>query len=875
MVRVISKNSKNTVFCVLDRAFNSVFYPIIFAVICIISGLGGRETYLPMISVLCALVLLSAIFSSDNKVFLVPMLMAYYSLGRDFEELEFNSTEKGYLQSFDVEAFKYVCLLGVIMAIALVIRLSLDGTIKKAFKKRGMFTIGIICLDIAFLLNGIFSAKYEPINILYGALFGAVLTLFYFILLAMLDSSNDSITYACKTLVCASYVALFQTAIVSWGFYKNGLLFFTEEYLNHNLIRRPVLAWGVPTIIGAVIVLGIPAAMYLAKKCKYSVISYISAVLFLFGALLINSRSAMLFGAIFFVISLVFTCVGGKNKWFNRIFTLLMLTLGTGLVLYIFKEILPFGEAIKLLRFDQIKNDARIPLFKNAIDDFKSAPIFGIGINDGAFSSDLTMNNIYSMMYHNVFLQFLGAMGIVGIIAFFVHLKHLGELTVRRFTLNKLMLLLVPFMILAMSLFDNFFFYPNFQITYALFLVLAEIDFENTRRARLLSHKRIDAGRKPRVLFTYVEAGKGHIIPEGAVERSFREKYGEAVEIIHSDFYNETGDPKLKKTETLFVRTVKNQSKNFVAGALCRIGTWLCGDALSLSWTMACTPSGIQSKKRAVKHLKELDADVLFTTHWSTAYYAAGMKNPPYTVLLCPDPYTNGMFNVDVNCFLLPTEVGKKQADRRRFYAGGNVIAVDPIIRQSARDLLGKRSELRKKYGICESSFTVVLLDGGYGMAKLESTVEHLLKSKEDITIIAICGTNDELKMRLDTLDTPNNIKLIPLGYTNNILEYIALSDLFCGKAGANALAESAYFGVPIMVTTCATYIERHTKNYYVKKVGGALYIPSSRRAAKYISHFAGGRKAIDKYKTRISKLEGVSGEDSVADIIYRAAIQK
>ena len=873
MEATMPKTAKKQLFCALDKAFNSIIYPVVFAAICIISGLGGKETYIPMISMLCALVILSAIFSSDKRVFLVPMLMAYYSLGRDFEELEYKNTEN-YLQSFDIEGFKLVCVIGVIMATALVIRLSLDGTIKKAFKKRGMFTAGIICLDIAFLLNGIFSPVYDPINIAYGALLGVVITLFYFVLIAMLEDSKDPAVYACKTLVCASYVALVQASAVFLDLYKNGLLFFSYDAFGNTYMRRPILAWGLPTIIGAVIVLGIPAAMYLAKKCKYPIISYISAALFLLGSLVVNSRGALIFGVVFFAISAAIAAIKGKNKWFNRIALGLFLAIGIVALICIFKEKIPFEEALRLLRLDRITSDIRIDFFKNAIEDFKLAPIFGIGFNDGGFVNG-EINNVYGMMYHNVILQFLGAMGMVGVIAFFVHIKNLGEVTVRRFTLDKLILLLVPFMILAMSLVDNFFFYPNFQIVYVVFLALAELSLENTRRERLSAHKRGADREKPRVLFTSVEAGKGHIIPEEAVERSFREKYGEKAEVIHSDFYNETGDPKLKKTETLFIRTVKNQSKSFVAGMLCRIGTWFCGDALSLNWTMACTPSGLQSKRRAVEHLRDLDADVLFTTHWSTAYYASGMKNPPYTVLLCPDPYTNGMFNVDSNCFILPTEEGKKQAERRRFYAGGNIVAVSPIIRQSARELLGKRAELRAKYNIPEDSFTVVLLDGGYGMARLESTVKHLLKSKEDITVIAICGTNDVLKTRLDKLTAPGNIKLISLGYTEDILEYIALSDLFCGKAGANALAEAGYFGVPIIVSLCATYIERHTKNYYVKKVGGALYIPSARRAAKRISFFAKDRNAIERYKTCISRLEGISGEDAVADIIFAAATEK
>jgi len=862
------------------KAQNSVLYPIIIAVLCIFAGLNDKTVYLPIMWTMCALVILSAIFSTDNKVFLAPMLMAYYSLGSDSETFVFNDDgSHTYLQSFDTEAFKQICLCGAVMVLAIIIRLIADGSIARAFKKKGLFTLGILLLDAVFLINGIFSPNYEIKNLGYGALFVLTLTVVYFIVLAMLDRSENAITYACKCLVCASYVALCQLSVSAFKMHKAGSLFMYGENLEIIGINRQTLAWGVATIVGAVVAVGIPAAMYLAKNCKFSIVAYVSALLFLAGTVLVNTRSAMIVGTVFFLICVIICCVKGKNRWLNRIYTIFLIAIICGALLYIDKNVIPlnefFGKIRDILRLDEIENDSRIPLFKNGMEDFRSSWLFGVGFNDGGYTADIVKNNVYSRMYHNIIIQFLGSMGIVGIAAFFVHIKHLGEATVRRFSLDKLLLVFVPFMIIGMSMVDNFFFYANFQIIYSVFLAIAEISLEQSRAKKLSEHRASEEGRKPRVAFTYVEAGKGHIDPEEAVHKRFEEKYGNEAEIVESSFYNETNDKKVKKTETLFIKTVKNQNKSFIAGMMCRIGTWFCGDALSLSWVMACTPSGISSYKRAKKHLCELDCDVLFTTHWSVAYYAAHMKNAPYTVLLCPDPYSNGMFNVDVNNFLITSEAGKKQVDRRRMYAGGNVNAVPLPIRSGARKYLGKRDELRLKHGISKDSFTVVLLDGGYGMARLENTIKRLLKSKSDITIIALCGTNDKLKEDLDSLEAPENIKLMSVGYCPDIFEYIALADLFCGKSGANSLAEAAYFGVPIMVNKCITYIEKHNKNYYVRKVKGALYVPSAYLAARKIERFAKSPELLKPYKDNISVLYGISGEDMIADIIYKAAKNK
>jgi UDP-N-acetylglucosamine:LPS N-acetylglucosamine transferase len=166
----------------------------------------------------------------------------------------------------------------------------------------------------------------------------------------------------------------------------------------------------------------------------------------------------------------------------------------------------------------------------------------------------------------------------------------------------------------------------------------------------------------------------------------------------------------------------------------------------------------MQSKRRARKALIALDADVIFTTHWSTAFYASELEHPPYVVMLCPDVYSNGMFNVDVNDLLIPSEVGKADAERTRMYGGGNIAAIDFPIRNEAKALYGKKDAIRKELGIDKNEFVVTMSDGGYGLANMEATVNELLKLDAHLTVIALCGTNKELYERLRKLKDTGKI---------------------------------------------------------------------------------------------------------------------
>jgi UDP-N-acetylglucosamine:LPS N-acetylglucosamine transferase len=227
------------------------------------------------------------------------------------------------------------------------------------------------------------------------------------------------------------------------------------------------------------------------------------------------------------------------------------------------------------------------------------------------------------------------------------------------------------------------------------------------------------------------------------------------------------------------------------------------------------------------------------------------------------------MFNVDVNDLLIPSVAGKADADKIRMYGGGNVSAVDFPIRKEALSIYGKKSEIRAELGVGKDEFVVTMSDGGYGLANMEATINKLLKTNAKLTLFALCGTNESLFRRLSDIKETGSIKLIPISFTNDVLKYIAASDLFCGKSGANSMAEPAFFGVPIIVTRSITYIERKIKKYYVKELGGAISKPFPKIAAKKIAYFAENPEALDPYRKGLQKVCGKAGTDAVAELIF------
>lgn len=486
---------KNKIISALVKFQNSSFYPILFAIVCVISGTHSKAVYLPCIWALTAVVIFSLLFSDDLKVFIVPALLLYYAIGFDSDPSTFLPTIQNSLH-FDKSSLPHFITCAALIIVTLICKMISGGYFKKIFKKRGLCLRGILAIDAALLLNGAFSEHWTPMNLVYGLMMGAALTLLYLIFLAILSTSKDLASYACKTLVCLSAMATAQIAIVIIRLYADGsLLLVTDGSI--SMISRSVirLSWGVSTIIGAVIALGIPASLYLAKKCRFPILSLSCAVVLLAALFIINTRSALLFGGLIFVAGSIICCFKNKNKIANRIFTIsffsVALCAGTVLLILAKNPTELINNIFSAIRLDFLLDDestftgifgSRAELWIKGFSNFKESPLFGVGFSYAKTALNASSYNVYAHMYHNIVLEFLGSMGIAGILAFLFHLKTVIELGIKKFSLDKLIILLVPLLILTTSLLDNFFFQPNFGIVYALFLAVAEIMLEENQK---------------------------------------------------------------------------------------------------------------------------------------------------------------------------------------------------------------------------------------------------------------------------------------------------------------------------------------------------------------------------------------------------------
>lgn len=374
---------------------------------------------------------------------------------------------------------------------------------------------------------------------------------------------------------------------------------------------------------------------------------------------------------------------------------------------------------------------------------------------------------------------------------------------------------------------------------------------------------------KPRVLFPYTEAGLGHIMPMNSIADEFEKLYGDKVECVRSNFFTETGNKDLIRYEKHLADSVVEYNKNPCMGFFATFNMDFWGTTIS-SWG-AVVFIEENAAEEGLKHMKELNADLVVSTHWATNYYAMHLKNRPLTAMYCPDAKINTLFRYPCDLMLASMPTGYKRARRLHFlrFNEKNIKQVPFLIRKEAFEVSRDKRENRRLLGLDEDKFTIVLAEGGYGVGKIREMTEELLNRDLPINLVPVCGRNRELYEYFLTLSSKGNTAFRPFGLADNMLQIIASADITCGKSGASMMAEPCFFGVPQLITHYATDIERWIGKYYIKTVGSAIKIFNIKKAADKLEEFIAQPELLEPYKKAAESQRSNYGAEKCARYIF------
>ena len=305
-----------------------------------------------------------------------------------------------------------------------------------------------------------------------------------------------------------------------------------------------------------------------------------------------------------------------------------------------------------------------------------------------------------------------------------------------------------------------------------------------------------------RILLLSASAGAGHVRAAQAMEKAFNEigeATGERREVHHFDILN--------YTNKLF-RHLYSKAYIDLVNKMPEVPGWVY-DKLDKPWKNERRRLALDklNTRPLVKLLREQQPDLIVCTHFLPAEIVSWLKAKERLasrqVIIVTDFDVHAMWLVHhYERYFVAIDEARAYLEALGIPAGKITVSgipIDPVF-----SLKKDKHEMRAKHGLAPDRTTILLSAGGFGVGSVEALIGALMQLQHRAQVVAICGHNEELKQRLQrqTARTkPDATVLVkPFGYTREMDELMAASDLVLGKPGGlttcEALAKGLVFAI-------------------------------------------------------------------------------
>ncbi len=355
-----------------------------------------------------------------------------------------------------------------------------------------------------------------------------------------------------------------------------------------------------------------------------------------------------------------------------------------------------------------------------------------------------------------------------------------------------------------------------------------------------------------KVLILSAAVGAGHLRAAEALEKQFK-LMNAAAEIKNIDV--------LDYTNPLF-RRLYGKAYIEMVNKMPEVLGWMY-DSLDKPWENERRRLALDRLNTLplIKFLKKYDPDIAVCTHFLPAEIISWLKAkkkiefPQAIVVTDFDAHAMWLCHNYEHYFVALDEtkihLAKLGIPAEKLTVSG--IPIDPVFAKSK-----DKNAAREKLDLDKDKLTILVSAGGFGVGKIEHLLEALSDLQTPSQIIAICGRNEDLKIKLEKLANQNlnNERVIfkPIGFTKEMDEYMSASDLIVGKPGGLTTAEALAKGLIFCIVNPIPGQEERNSDHLLEK-GCAIKCNNLPVLAYKIDELVKDKPRFETMRRNVSKL--------------------
>ena len=372
-----------------------------------------------------------------------------------------------------------------------------------------------------------------------------------------------------------------------------------------------------------------------------------------------------------------------------------------------------------------------------------------------------------------------------------------------------------------------------------------------------------------KVLLLSASAGAGHGRAAEAIEKAFREADdGESREVQHLDILNYTNK---------VFRHLYSKAYIDLVNKMPEVPGWVY-DKLDKPWKNERRRLALDklNTRPFVKLLRQYQPDLIVCTHFLPAEIVSWLKAKERLASRQAIIVTD--FDVHAMWLVHHYEQYFLAIDEARVYLEAlgipvskitvTGIPIDPVFAKKKNKL-----EMRQKHGLDNERITILLSAGGFGVGSVEPLIASLKAIEHKVQVVAICGRNEELRKRLlksaNNLAAGGNLLIHPVGYTQEMDEYMSASDIVLGKPGGLTTSEALAKGLAFVVVNPIPGQEERNSDHLLE-AGVAIRCNNLPTLSYKLNHLLADSSRLARMQTASRKLGRPDAASDIARRVFR-----
>jgi UDP-N-acetylglucosamine:LPS N-acetylglucosamine transferase len=319
-----------------------------------------------------------------------------------------------------------------------------------------------------------------------------------------------------------------------------------------------------------------------------------------------------------------------------------------------------------------------------------------------------------------------------------------------------------------------------------------------------------------KIVFAMIEAGGGHKAPARAVMEALEEAYPDRYEVTMMDFIKDIGSVKVdaahKKSWKMFLEYPT------LTHVIFQLQNTLAPITRAVLYRTMVAPAIPDT----VRFLKKARPDAVFSSHFFATMAlveARRRSGVDFSIIT----YQSEIFTFHAPWKLPETDWYLTASDRAAQSAARHGIKWSKIksfpypIRPSFLASRRNREVVAAELGLDQGRRTFLFSFGNQGAGLIMQYLIALDLLGVPLNVIVVTGLNKSLRLRLSSSKSLlQNLRIVPIGFANNMNELIDASDVCFIKPGPATMMECMHSAKPIIFNAAATPCEQEHANYAV-----------------------------------------------------------